>query len=176
MWKSDLLEELIQEAENCDKKLPTVISKMNEEQAYVVFSRLVLQNKIREAVRFNTDRAENGGILQPDDDAGKGKSVKEVLEEKYPDQTIPNPDVFLFCDVLPTIVDVDVTAEHVQKVANSLSGGAGVSAIDAAQWKNLLLKHGGASANLRESMAALTRRLANSIVDWDDIQALKAKK
>ena len=82
----------------------------------------------------------------------------------------------MLCDVLPTIVDVDVTAEHVQKVANSLSGGAGVSAIDAAQWKNLLLKHGGASANLRESMAALTRRLANSIVDWDDIRALKAKK
>ena len=59
MWKSDLLEELIQEAENCDKKLPTGISKMNEEQAYAVFSRLVLQNKIREAVRFITDRAEN---------------------------------------------------------------------------------------------------------------------
>ena len=50
---------------------------MNEEQAYAVFSRLVLQNKIREAVRFITDRAENGGILQPDDDAGKGKSVKK---------------------------------------------------------------------------------------------------
>ena len=98
------------------------------------------------------------------------------MEEKHQDQKIPNPDVFLFCDVLPTIVDVDVTAEHVQKVANSLSGGAGVIAIDAAQWENLLLKHGGASANLRESMAALTRRLANSIVDWDDIRALKAKK
>ena len=149
---------------------------MNEEQAYAVFSRLVLQNKIREAVRFITDRAENGGILQPDDDAGKGKSGKEVLEEKHPDQTIQNLDVFLFCDVLPTMVDVDVTTEHVQKVANSRSYGAGVSALDAAQWKNLLLKQGGASANLRESMAALMRLLANSIVEWDYIQTLKAKK
>ena len=44
--------------------------------------------KIREAVRYTTDRTENGGILKPEDDAGKGKSVKEVLMEQYPDQSI----------------------------------------------------------------------------------------
>ena len=50
-----------------------------------------------------------------------------------------------------------------------------VSALDAAQWQNLLVKQGGASENLREAMAALTQRLANNIVEWDDIQAMKAK-
>jgi len=69
MWKSDSLEELIQQVENCDKKLTTGISKKKEEQAYAVFSRLVLQHTIREAACFITDRAENGGILQPDNDA-----------------------------------------------------------------------------------------------------------
>ena len=47
------------------------------------------------------------------------------------------------------LIDVDVTAEHIFKTATSLSGGAGVSALDASQWQNLLLKHGGASENLR---------------------------
>ena len=75
------------------------------------------------------------------------------------------------CDALPTLIEVDVTAEHVQKVAKNLSGGAGVSGLDTAQWQYLLLNHGGG-----EAMASLTRRLANTVVDWDVIRALKAKK
>ena len=78
--------------------------------------------------------------------------------------------------MLPTLVDVDATADHVNKVATFLSGSAGLSGLDAAQWQNLLLKHGGASKRLREAMASLTRRLSNSIVAWDDICAMKAKK
>ena len=50
MWKHDLIEELIQEAENCDKKLPTGISTMNIEQAYAVF--LVWVFKIKFVKQF----------------------------------------------------------------------------------------------------------------------------
>ena len=64
----------------------------------------------------------------------------------------------------------------IKKVAHSLSGSAGVSAIDALQWQDLLLKHSRASERLREAIASLTRRLANSLVLWDDIRALKANK
>ena len=69
---------------------------MDDDEAILNFSRLVLLGKLRQAVRFLTDRAENGGILQPDDDAGKGKSVKEILEEKNPDQATHNSDVCCF--------------------------------------------------------------------------------
>ena len=61
-------------------------------------------------------------------------------------------------------------------MAHSFSGGTGVSGLDALQWKDLILNHGGASLQLRESMAKLTMRLANTIVPWDDIRAFKAKK
>jgi len=69
-----------------------------------------------------------------------------------------------------------VTSEYILKTASTLSGGAGVSGLDATQWHNLLLKHGGASEKLRESLVAMTRRLANTIVDWYDIRAMKANK
>ena len=64
-WKDDLLEELIQEAELCDKKMPKSVSKMSEEKAIKVFSGMILQGKIRQALRFITDRSETGGILSP---------------------------------------------------------------------------------------------------------------
>ena len=40
----------------------------------------------------------------------------------------------------------------------------------------MLLKFGNHSADLREAYAALSRRLANYIVPWDEIRALKAKR
>jgi len=48
---------------------------MSEEKAINLFSGMILQGKIRQAVRFIKDRSETGGILCPDDDAGKGKTV-----------------------------------------------------------------------------------------------------
>ena len=85
----------------------------------------------------------------------------QVLQSKHPEQKTPDPDAFIVCEELPVLIDVDVTSEHILKTASTLSGGAGVSGLDATQWHNLLLKHGGASEKLRESLAAMTRRLAN---------------
>ena len=42
MWKNDLLEELIQEAELCEKKMPQSISKMSDDQATSIITRLIL--------------------------------------------------------------------------------------------------------------------------------------
>ena len=70
------MEQLIQEAELCPKKSPKSVAKMSDEKVIHVFSGLILQGKIREAVCFITDRSETGGILHP----GKGKTVLEVLE------------------------------------------------------------------------------------------------
>ena len=95
--------------------------------------------------------------------------------EKHPDQSIPDPEAFISCNELPLLIDVDVSSDHVKKFAHSLSGSAVVSAIDALQWQDLLLKHGGASERLREAIASLTRRLAKYLVLWDDIWVLKAK-
>ena len=47
-------------------------------------------------------------------------------------------------------------------------------AFDSQQWQSMLLKFSNASDSLREAVAALTRRLANTLVPWEDIRALKA--
>jgi hypothetical protein len=177
MWEEGLFEQLIQEANACDRKLGTSVGRnMTDIEAFKVFTRLILLGKVREATRFITDRGCKGQILKPYDVVATGQTVKEVLESKHPLQAEGNPEAFIICEELPALVDVDITTEHVAKVARSLSGTAGPSGIDSQQWTDLLLKFGGPSANLREAVAALTRRLANSIVPWEDIRALKAKK
>ena len=71
---------------------------------------------------------------------------------------------------------VDITSSHIQRVANKLSGGAGPSGLQSTQLQELLLKFGNHSAELREAYASVCRRLANNIVDWEEIRALKAKR
>ena len=45
-----------------------------------------------------------------------------------------NPEAFLECDKLPSLLDVDITASHVEKIAKVLSGSAGISGLDSQQW------------------------------------------
>ena len=95
--------------------MPKSVTQMSEEKAINLFSGMILQGKIRQAVRFITDRSETGGILCPDDDAGTGKTVQEVLESKHPEQREPDPEAFIICEDLPVLIDVDVMADHMLK-------------------------------------------------------------
>ena len=177
MWQDGLFRELIKEAEDCDRKLPQSSGKMSEDQEAKIFSSLILQGRMREAVRFITER-QGGGVMSPDEDAGKpaGKNVFEVLESKHPQQRVPNEEDFICCEDLPPFIDIEVTNSHVEQAAKKLSGSAGISGFDSHQMQKILLRHGKHSENLRESFAKAATKLANSIVEWDDIRALKAKR
>ena len=57
LWEEDKLEELIQEAELCERKLGKSMGEnMSDDTADKVFNTLILQGKIREATRFITQR------------------------------------------------------------------------------------------------------------------------
>ena len=74
----------------------------------------------------------------------------------------------------PVLVDVIITESHIRKVAHKLSGSAGPSGVDSTHWQAFLLKYGNHSQELREAMAHLTERLANNIIEWEEVRAQKA--
>ena len=75
-------------------------------------------------------------------------------------------------DSCPDLIDVQVTDDAVEEVAKHLSGSAGPSGIDSSSLSQWLLKHGGASSNLRKTMAKLVEWLANSCPPWAAYRAL----
>ena len=178
LWNEGKYNELISEAEICNKKLPNSQSKMSEEKALNIFTRLLLSGKIREAVRFITERQESGGVMMPYEDAVKpaGKTVLEVLQLKHPEQAEPHPDAFVECEELPTMLEVTITEEHIRKTAHKLSGSAGPSGADSTLWQSMLLRYGNHSKDLREAMAVLVERQANNIIEWEEVRAQKAKR
>ena len=92
---------------------------------------------------------------------------------KHPMPGTVDPIAFIDCNTLPPLIDIDVTPSHVEKVAHCISGPGDT---DSLQWQHFLLRYGTHSARLRDGVAALTRRLANKLVDWEDISALMANR
>ena len=100
------------------------------------------------------------------------KTVFNVLKEKHPDPSRSAVHSFLPCSELSPLSEVDLTSSHVEKVARQIQGSAGPGGTNAGHWKGFLLHYGAHSAKLRDALAELARRLANSIVEWSGIKAL----
>ena len=88
----------------------------------------------------------------------------EILHQKHPNQTIPPSSTLLKCDPLPLLEDVKITGNLIQRTATLIQGSAGPGGCDASHWQDVLLQYGAHSERLREQVAALARRFANTIV------------
>lgn len=180
LWEAGELRTLLREAQRCDRQFAAQPKPMEREQLERTFNRLVLQGRVRAAVRLLTDRS-GTTVLDPDAEAlGKsgplGKTCFDVLCEKHPQQRPPDASAFVECDELPSREFVHITSAHVETVARRLQGGAGPSGTDAEQWRSFLLRYGKASERMREAVASLTRRHANEVVPWASIRALAARR
>uniref|UniRef100_A0A8D9B3J6 C2H2-type domain-containing protein n=1 Tax=Cacopsylla melanoneura TaxID=428564 RepID=A0A8D9B3J6_9HEMI len=175
MWIKGQFDELLYEAERCNRQMKSNHADLSEDHKVRIFTRLVLQGKLREASRWITEKGTNG-VLDIDAVLNDGTTVLDALKSKHPPQKDPDPTVFLQCENLPLMVDVDVACGHIEKVSRTLRGSAGPSGTDSESWKCFLLRYGAHSARLRDAVASLTRYLANGIVPWNNIRALNARR
>jgi hypothetical protein len=137
---------------------------------------MVLQGKLRQAVRWITQR-HKGGILYPDDiDIKTGKPVIDVLQSKHPEARVPDAEDLQHYNETPEFVDVDITADTVESVARKLSGSAGPGGIDSVGLSHLLLQFGKTSYKLREAVADFTRWMANELPPWAAYRAMIASR
>ena len=155
-------------------QLTKMQGKETEEQRGKTFSRLALQGKLRSAVRYLTER-DGGEIMLPDEiDAKTGDTVLDVLQSKHPDMRVPDIALMEEYDTLPDFVELDITADTVEKVARRLSGSAGPGGTDSADLPHWLLRFGGASAEFRQAVAEFVRWKANDNSPGAAYRALRA--
>ena len=185
MWENCDIDVSMSEAIRCNKsskikRRNAAKQEQEHEHSTKIFHRLMIQGKLRAAVRWITER-ECKGLLKPTnkikvktpDDDETVMSVMEILQMKH-----PNPGKYYKegCTpyfTVPAMPAMDVTGAHIQIVARRLHGAAGLSSSDAAAWQDWLLRYS-ARERLRDVVAYLTRVIANTTVPWEFIRAIMA--
>ena len=100
-----------------------------------VFTRLMLLGQVRSAVRFITNKVNSGGVLSLDALTGvPGKSVMDILCAKHLEPGFRDGPALMPCDTLPPLLDLDITADYVERVADQIQGSPSPGGSTALQW------------------------------------------
>ena len=166
MWEAGKVPELLHETRRCDKQIVSGLSPMTPEQLERTFNRLMMEGKVRSAVRLMTDVVVVAFFPQRAKAHGKngrlGISIYDVVKEKHPVQRTVDLSAFLGCEELPPL-------EHAcghHRCPYRRSSGTSIwtrnpSGTISEQWRAFILRYETASPRLREALAASTHRHAN---------------
>ena len=133
---------------------------------------MLLQGKVRQAVRFVTERDEGGILDRKDLDLKTGKPVSEVLKSKHTDVIIPESIDLTEFDEIPELVNLDINEDTVLSITSKLTRSAGSGGVYSLTLRHWLLRFGKQSRELRETLASLMRWLANESPPWVAYRAL----
>ena len=100
--------------------------------------------------------------------------MKEVLESNHPNLRVLDISLMEKYDILLDLVEIDITANTVESVAQRLSDSADPGGTDAAFLQYWLLRFGRASAEFRKAVAEFVRWKSNNNPPWIAYRALQA--
>ena len=177
MWTNDEFDYLVEEAVKCDKSTRAQTPRADDNHLVTVFTRLMLQGKVRAAVRWLSEQSKGKVLsshctveMKDQNGSSSTMSVLDALKQKHPAPHCP-PDVTLLkCESLPPRLDLEVTGVHIHHVASHIQGSAGPSDTDACHWQDVLLQYGAHSEHLCDSIVTLICSLSNTVTPWDDIR------
>jgi hypothetical protein len=156
------------------------------------YNKLMLDGKVRGAVRFATGRG-RGGTLRPNDLCSKAKiKVIDVLKRKHPKIRLPETaspedadyEVWTdgvrgfdtYADGAPATLPTSFDFEVIEKVSSKLHGAAGPGGVDSRMLKSYLTHFGSASEFLRIEWSKWSEWLCNESPPYAAYRALNAKR
>ena len=184
MWSEDKFDLLVQEAKRCDRSLYKATRVSHKEDHVIkIFTRLMLQGKIKSAMSWLADKFK-GTVLKPTDRVTvksdnhelKSVTVIDALKMKHPDPKPPHSSTLLVTEELPQFEDLQITGAHINVIAHRIKGSAGPGGCHSSHWQDALLRFGSLSQKLRDIVANLSSMIANSLCDWSLIRALFANR
>ena len=176
-----LNKELMREGRTIQQRLPNDRPDRTNPNLARTFANLMFKGKCKAAFDLISD-SERGGIHQldafinPNDPSSP--SVREVLLQKHPPAQQAHPDCIVDGEPqeLHPVVFESLDASVICSAALKISGAAGLSGLDAHEWRRLCTCHKGASKDLCASLATVAQRLCSSCVDPRAIKPLLASR
>lgn len=86
LWKNQDIKSLLSERREIQKRLKKTLSK-DREAAGKSFTRLMMQGKVAQAMRFVSESSDVKGVYEPSEE------VIKVLNEKHPKAETPDPEI-----------------------------------------------------------------------------------
>ncbi len=155
--------------------------EQGEEHFARVFGRLMIQGKVKAAIRW-LSQSTSRGVLPLDKVVGDGsRTVYDVLLDKHPVPQELDPDAVISVSS-PVIQQQPAHAvlfdrlngQMIKTAALRTDGAAGPSGVDAAGWRRLCTAFHGASRSLCDAIAKFARRIATDYVDPSGLAAFVA--
>ena len=172
LWSEGKLNNLVHEGHTIQRQLArSQQSRQNDDQTARLFAKLMMEGKVRAALRLVTQANGSGPLrlnkLANPNDRSSTQTVRDVLLS-----TIVSPETAP-AETHPIRFD-EINGQTIRDTILRMDGAAGPSGLDAASWKRLCTSFKGASTDLCESLAATAKRICTCYVDPSGLSAFVA--
>ena len=167
-WNDGKISELVKEAEYLQDHTQNLTH--NPRNSAQIFSRLMMQGKVKAALRVVS--GSSGGTAKPSED------VLQKLQQKHPSAAPLDQSALLAGDFqkVPDSHWEVIDGPMIRSIALNMKGAGGWTGVDSDDLKPLLCSknYGSASDNFCEAVAAMTKRLCRELVDPEALQSFLA--